>query len=375
MIDKQSPEIIGESHNAEMLPVNVIRIIRDFPKPHEDFFLLAQKIPTWARLVITDSALALIVARAWQFDGLPQNGAFDRICKYVLLQPIKICKAMGFPENDRTIRILSRFHICQKDSVKYLLLLRDLLNYESAAFDVLDFSTTISHFELNHLAFGREAFGHYQDTASLGWYLNLPAALRHYIGCLYAKADEQYTDTAKDLLGGIKPLDCFHNAIESVSYLKRYICEKTRIEEAEEQLSCSFGTTWPPPPIPGTARIVPIQSLADFDAVTQKFRHHTFSTQRILIGEYYVYQLQSKPSYLIGVEFVNNSWVLDIFCGENNVTCTEDQNYSMIIDWLLSAPALSKSLPDECRQKYLQNISRNCGISVNRDKCHQSCQL
>ena len=113
-------ELLPPTKDWATIPVN-IQVIREFPKPHEELFTLAEKVPYWWQLANSAPVLAFMVARCWCFDGLPKEGFIERVKKYVLLKRTEICEVMGFPANDRTVRLLQRVWINSEDSTPFLI--------------------------------------------------------------------------------------------------------------------------------------------------------------------------------------------------------------------------------------------------------------
>jgi len=307
----------------------------------------------WRQLVESDPVLALLFARGEEFGGI-------RPWPLVLASKEATCGSVGFPGNERTVRLLRRFVIDPEHAIRNLLLLRYLLAHEPWAFDVLEARQMICLDDIVHLAVGLENFERWGDLNAIEWFFRLPAPIRHFIGRLYAAADPFHNRCVEALIGPVKPLSDFHSKDEAIDWLKAFADWKEKIEIAE---LADDSSQWPEPPIPGTKTILPICSWDEFDAQFQSPRFY-LDTHRVLLGEYYFYRLVVGQASMLGIAFVGGNWVIDQLLGPDGTNLQEEQICAEVEQWLRSAPESSRDI--SCRQSawrlHLSRLAAKAGL-------------
>lgn len=339
-----------------------IRALCRFPKPHEEMFLLVKTDPYWLQLLRSSPVLAFMVARCWHFDGLPQEESADRVRRYVRLKRSSICAAMGFPSDPRTVRLILRMQMCEKNIIRNLLLLRELLHWEPATRDILNRGGYITTHQLSRLALGDRWLGlHPVDNfRGLAWFFKLPAARRYWLADRYFSACS-LSDLLNAFLKPVRGLGQFRNERQAVSYFVDFQRRRAAIWRAEEHLRLNaFG--WPEPPIQPTERITPVLSVEVLEREGQQMRHCVASySSQIFLGDYYVYRVEGLTPCTLGIHYRDRSWKIDQLKGERNEKPTED-TFKMVKDWLITAPKQNRD--SSIRRQYLQAISKLCGLPL-----------
>lgn len=319
--------------SSRSLPAHLIRAIRNFPKPHDPYFKLARSNMLWRQLVESDPVLALLFARGEDFGGI-------RSWPLLLASKEATCGSVGFPGNERTVRLLRRFVIDPEHAIRDLLLLRYLLAHEPWAFDVLEAWQTICLDDIVHLAVGLEDFERWGDLNAIEWFFRLPAPIRHFIGRLYGESESFDSVLVKSLIGSVKSLSDFQNPAEAISWLADYAGAIERIELAEAEVD---EPDWPEPPIPGTETIVPIQNLEELESVSQSQQQH-LDAQGVLDGESYFYRVLSGPPSTLQITFENGCWGLSKHQGQDGINVQDPSIQQEIENWLLTAPESSHDI-------------------------------
>ena len=215
-----------------------IQVIREFPKPHEELFTLAEKVPYWWQLSNSAPVLAFMVARCWCFDGLPKEGFIERVKKYVLLKRTEICEVMGFPANDRTVRLLQRVWINSEDSTPYLIadlkVMNMLMRWEPSSYEVWEHEEYISDSDICRLATGCHmsrdcpwTFRKYHFWVSLHrseWFFRIPLAKRMWLTKNYGHAARHYDrfPVHQHFLKDLTPLFRLRSYQQAETYLRKF---------------------------------------------------------------------------------------------------------------------------------------------------------
>ena len=340
-----------------------IRALCRFPEPHEDMFLLAKSVPYWLQLLRSSPVLAFMVARCWHFDGYPQEGAEVRIRRYVGFKRSAICAAMGFPSDQKTVRLISRMHMCKEKIIGNLLLLRELLHWEPATRDILNRGGYVSTHQLCRLALG-DRWNDWispENLAGLVWFFKLPAARRYWLADRYLSA-VSLSDLLKAFLKPARGLWHFRNERQAVSYFVEYHRRRAAIWKAEEQLKLNaFG--WPEPPIQPTEKINPVLSVEALEREGRQMRHCVASyASKIFLGDYYVYRVEGPAHCTLGIRYRDGSWKIDQLKAERNEQPPDDSIFKMVDDWLLSAPQNKRQ--SSARGDFLAAISKLSGLPL-----------
>lgn len=329
--------------------------------------LLAKSDLYWSQLLKNSPILAFLVARCWHFDGQPEEGAGDRIRRYVRLKRSGICGELGFPSDQRTVRLVSRMQICREGLVTHLLMLRTLLRWEPSARDILERGRHITASQLSHLAIGEnwsELFP-WDDLQNTKWFFQLPAVRRFSLAQQYLTAT-RLSELQKVFLEPIKSLACLRNERKASAYIDAYLKRKKSIMTAVKRLDRSFDcSAWPDPPIPSTETITPVLSFAALEAEGKRMDHCVAEyASRIVHGDYYVYRVEGSIPCTLGIHYTGGSWKIDQIKGERNEPVQDQSISKMLDDWLRSAPAQIRNSSARC--EYLQKISKVCGLPTIR---------
>lgn len=343
-----------DHQSSREVPYSLIRKIRSFPEPHDRYFQLAVSNPAWRSLAESDSVLAWVVAHSEELAGIPASQLLAAGCKE------QMCASAGFPGSVQTVRLLRRLSIGAEQAMFGILLLRELLRHEPAAFDVLEASSEVNAQDLTHLAVGNESFDGWGNLRELGWFFPLPAAVRHLIGRLYAAAVPCDNKCVAALIGPVKLLSGFNNKDEAIDWLKEYAGWKDKIELAELDDESS---DWPDPPIPGTGTIIPIRSSGELCPEFQRLWLN-LDTHRVVSGDYYFYRLVAGQTCLLGIAFVSGSWVIDDLLGSDGSILQDVQIRSEVENWLILAKESSRDI--NCRQAvwrlHLSRVAAKAGL-------------
>lgn len=359
-----SADLRKPSNLANICLVPSISDIRDlcrFPKPRKDLLALAKSEPYWLQLFRSSPVIAFLVARCWHFDDQAEVGAGLRTSRYVRMKRSAICGSMGFPSDPRTVRLISRMHI-NEELVQNLLLLRELLRWEPATRDILDRSKHVSTRDLMEIAVGyrRSQVVSPEDIHQLTWFLKMPAAkrywmLEHYLeACRPRELDYLFLEPPR-------PLDQFRSERSAVSWIVNYQQRSLSIWLAKQKLNVrDYG--WPDPPIPPAPPITPVTSAEELEAEGKQLSHCVGSyVEQILLGNYYVYRVEGSVRSTLGIQYGNNSWIIDQLKGERNAKPPEEI-LKLVNDWLLSAPTQERDT--SMRQAYLHAISELSGLPL-----------
>lgn len=341
----------------QTFPLGDIRAIRNFPKPHERYFVLAGASTFWANLLRSDTALALIVAHGDEFAGEQFSLAKLNASKEDL------CALAGFPGSERTVLLLRRFVIEPDVSLRCLLLLRWLLVQEPYAYEVLEAKADISADDLIHLAIGERSFDNWGDLRTLEWFFALPAALRHFIGHLWADATEYCSTIADEILGPVKTLSDFRDQAEAIAWLKGYSEAKRCIEMAELEVE---HPCWPEPPVAGTPTIQPIRTSDELDEECLRLDHHmNVFSHEVLKGECYFYKVLAPESATLRIALEGEQWVISTIQGQGGIKVQDHGIQAEINAWLLAAPEPSGDIESrrEPWRQYLSQVARKAGLA------------
>jgi len=365
----------------ETTPEN-IQVIRRFPKPHDDLFKLAQSVPYWWQLANSAPVLAFMVARCWYFDSLPRTESEKRVGAYLLMKRTAICDVLGFPDNPRTLRLLSKFEMeaggLTAITIRYLKILRLLLRWEPMAFEILEHEDQIRWQELYKLAtgtvcppdLGTDDLGsqdYWDSLPRCEWFFKLPASKRHWLVdrcCSLARNGQLFSFTQYIFLGNVKPLHHFRNERKALAYIDDYQRKITLISRSIDGLD--YGSfCWPDPPIHGNSMIKPILSLEELESEGEELQHcigSTYYKVSILHGYYYIYRMELPCRCTIGIFFYRGKWELREVRGKNNVKIKEPEILTALESWLTNAPTVDTQRSP--RQDYLQSISKVCGLPL-----------
>jgi hypothetical protein len=274
---------------------------------------------------------------------------------------------MGFPPNERSVRLLSKVRTCRAEMVGHLHLLRELLRWEPSTWNILDRTRYITEKQLTELAVGRKIawadFTSWESIPGLSWFFQLPAAERHWLASQYVdipKLDE----IEKAFMEPLMLLPRFRGVRKAASYLFDYKRRRKAIQESKAQLSQGIDTFgWPNPPIPPTRGITPVISFVELEQVGRKM-HNCIATYapRILFGDYYVYLVEGPCPCAVGICYTNGAWKIDQIECEDCKPPPDRHTSSVVEDWLQSAPPQERN--SSIRKKYLQAISKLCGLPL-----------
>lgn len=329
--------------------------------------MLAKSDLYWSQLLRSSPILAFLVVRCWHFDGQPEEGAAERIRRYIRQKRSGICAAMGFPSDQRTVRLVSRMQMCREGLVTHLLLLRALLRWESSARDILERGKHVTASQLSRLAIGEnwsELFP-WDNLQNAAWFFQLPAVRRFWLAQQYLTAS-RLSELQKAFMEPIKSLACFRSERKAVAYFVEYLKRKNAIMTAAKLLDRSIdGFAWPDPPVPLTETVIPVLSFAALTAEGKRMEHCVAEyAPRIVRGEYYVYRVEGSIPCTLGIQYTGGSWKIDQVKGARNEPVQDQSISKMLDDWLRSAPAQKRNSSARC--EYLQEISKISGLSTIR---------
>ena len=329
--------------------------------------MLAKSDLYWSQLLRSSPILAFLVARCWHFDGQPEEGATVRIRRYLRQKRSGICAEMGFPSDQRTVRLISRMQLCREGLVTHLLLLRALLRWEPSARDILERGKHVTASQLSRLAIGEnwsELFP-WDNLQHAAWFFRLPAVRRFWLAQQFLTAS-RLSDLQKAFMDPIKSLACFRNERKAVAYFVEYLKRKNAIMTAAKLLDRSIdGFAWPDPPIPPTKQITPVLSFAALEAEGKRMEHCVAEyAPRIVRGDYYVYRIEGSIHCTLGIQYTGGSWKVDQVKGKRNKPVQDQRTSKMLDAWLRSAPVQNRIF--SARWEYLQAISKVCGLPTIR---------
>jgi hypothetical protein len=362
----------------EAIPEN-IRVIRQFPKPHDHLFHLAKTIPYWWQLANSAPALAFLVARCWCFDGLPKEGSVERIRAYVLLKRTEICGAFGFLATQRTVHLLSRVLVSPAASTLIfdLKVMRKLLRWEPSTYDILEQFDEITTRQLSLLATGPDLGDESTWKGKIWihlpwceWFFRLPAAKRFLLTHLYHEADRKSSDVViRAFLGDPIPFIRFRNERKAFACLHDYLKHARKIRMARYEVS-EGELGWPEPPIESTEQIIPILSCEELEAEGDAMKHCVaFYKTWILRGDYYVYRMQGQYRCTVGIEFQNGSWKIDQVRGIGNERVSDPATLRLIEKWIASAPATKRT--NSSQSDCFKEVARICGLPLRGVRIQQ----
>ena len=369
----------------EDFPEN-IQVIRGFPKPHEDLFELAEQVPYWWQLARSAPTLAFLVARCWFFDALPRGESVQRVRQYVLMKRSAICAALGFPSDQRTLRLLLKFRLNAEVAMPFvindLMVLKLLLRYEPSALELLEQAEQIGTNEICLLSTGL-GFGGISSKTEISrglfldtlpqceWFFRLPASKRHWLAQRFITTDEttKYVEVVRLLLGTVKPFTRFQNERKAIAYLERYLGHASAIQRVRLSLD-PRRLGWPEPPIVPVRGIVPILSFEDLRKEGSEMQHcAALYWDNILLGKFYVYRIERDCRCTIGIRFNNGSWRISEVKGRNNQAIEDPEIMEILNNWIESSPASKvRSAP---RLDYLNAIAKTCGIPMRNFRDEQ----
>ena len=357
-----------------------IQVIRGFPKPHEDLFELAEQVPYWWQLARSAPTLAFLVARCWYFDALPRGESVERVRQYVLMKRADICGALGFPSDQRTLRLLLKFRINAEVAMPFvindLMILKLLLRYEPSALELLEQAEQIGTNEICLLATGLHFDENPRHDYHIGrgmlwgtlphceWYFRLPAAKRQWLSHRFVKADITVThvDAVRLLLGEVQPFTRFQNERKAINYLEGYLARVSAIRRTRYNLD-PHHLGWPEPPIVPVRGIIPILSYEELRKEGNEMQHCVTSYwDDILLGKFYAYRIERDCRCTIGIRFYYGSWRISEVKGKNNQAIEDPEIMAILNNWIESSPASKvRSAP---RLDYLNAIAKTCGIPM-----------
>lgn len=353
------------------LPTTTIRTIRRFPKPHADLFDLALTLPSWLQFLESAPTLAFLVARCWLFDGLPETEAPARIRAYLLMRRSAICGALGFSPTTKTVRILSRIKTGGWPNCLPLLILRELLRREPSTMDILEHLPEISAEDIERLAIGGTGnqclmIRNCRQVASLGWFFQLPAAKRFFLGSLYEKTRQDRELAEVAFLETIRPLAALRNERKAIAYLQDFQCRRDLIKGACRKIrNEEVADIWPSPPLTGTQSIVPITSLKELALEGHIMRHCVAGlTLEILQGKYFVYRISAPQRCTLSLRFRDGQWTVDQLLGRNNAAVSDPTVCQEVEEWLGHAPSHERNASTS--SKFLHAIAHLTGLPIRR---------
>ncbi|MEI6323534.1 MAG: PcfJ domain-containing protein [bacterium] len=365
----------------EVSPEN-IQAIRRFPKPHDDLFELAESVPYWWQLANSAPVLAFMVARCWYFDKLPRKESAQRVKQYVLMKRSAICAAFGFPTNQRTVRLLSKFDLKGQVAMPFmitdLMILRLLLRWEPSALEILEDVYSIGTSEICNLATGLRFDEDPRHSYEIGrgslfltlpqceWFFRLPASKRHWLSYRFIQAEvmANVVEIVKIFLGDVIPFTHFHNERKAVAYLKKYWHHAKAIHRARASLNLDQ-LEWPEPPLVSPEGILPILSYNSFQQEREEMKHCIGSyLNQILLGIYYVYRMEEDCRCTIGIRFSSGSWQIDQVRGINNEEIKDLEVMHAIENWIANSP--SSKVHNTPRLNYLSMISKISGLPLRK---------
>ena len=356
-----------------------IQVIRRFPKPHEDLFTLAETIPYWWQLADSSSALAFMVARCWCFDGLPKKGHIERIQRYVLLKRTKICEVMGFPANNRTVRLLHRGYISPEEQTPCLIadlkVLRMLLRWEPSAYEILEQCDRIDIRQISLLATGIDLsdrptwmiqkYYFWSSLSGCDWFFRLPSAKRAWLVGLYRPAAMRHEDVLiQAFLDEVPPLNHFRNERKAASYLKPYLQKAKAINIAKYRVMDNV-LAWPEPPIEPCDGLFAIPSYAALACEASEMHHCIESyANRIFLGSYYAYRMELPRRCTVGIRFHQDRWQIEQVRGKHNEEITDSVIMTALDHWLSNSS--TRDIHRTPQLDYLKEISKRCGIPLRK---------
>lgn len=356
-----------------------IRLIRQLPQPHDDLFGIAREIPPWWELLRSSPVLAFMVGRCWCFDGLPREGSRERMAAYVRLRRREICGKLGFPSTENTVRLLERFLLSSEQQTPLVIadlkILRQLLRWEPGTYPILGNRGQFGREEIHHLATGRNPsdwpewiskrqLDFWMGLPACEWFFRLPAPVRFHLAGLYISA--AYTQEDKVVMAFLEALPPFRhlrNERKARSYLQSYLQKVEGIVEARTGL-LDDTTEWPSPPLESIEGISPIESFEELERESLAMDHCIVSySDRILLGYYYAYRLETPCRGTIGISLSEAGWAIDQIRGFENEDLSDPELLSRLHAWVSNR---SDRRNDTRRFQIWRDLSESCGLPLRK---------
>ena len=307
------------------VPAEVRNAIAPFQSRQWHLCAMAARCPGSLDLITSNPALAYGLASSWAFTSHPSKEGMRLSRRLIGLRRRSICGALGFPESEASVSVLSKIP-ASACCIPWLLTIRDLLRDP-------DWHKTLLHLpSLNRAVL--ELLGHRAVRRR-----TTPALLHHLSG------------SSANILSGLIELmsmqrelgdsgnERFHSVgqiLELRDDLLMRIChpevqsDVQRRDEAHIQ-----NLPFPKPPIPGTESIIAIENL---DLLSQeareqhncvmKYRHSVFACSM-----YFYRVLKPERATLSIVSNAAGEWRLDELLGARNAP-VPDETRQAIARWI-----------------------------------------
>lgn len=296
---------------------------------------------------------------------------------YVRLRRREICGKLGFPSSEKTVRLLERFLLSSEQQTPLVIadlkILRQLLRWEPGTYPILENRGQFGREEIHHLATGRNPsdwpewipkrqLDFWMGLPASEWFFRLPAPVRFHLAGLYISAAYTQEDmVVMAFLEALPPFRHLRNERKARSYLQSYLQKVESIVEARTGL-LDDTTEWPSPPLEPIEGISPIESFEDLERESLAMDHCIVSySDRIFLGYYYAYRLETPCRGTVGIRFSEGRWVIDQVRGHRNEDLSDPEITGILHAWVSTSSPAGNGIP---RSQIWKELSASCGLPL-----------
>ena len=328
-LDFMTPRSLVLNRNSLSLPST----INALPSHGRDVAALVQGFPEALDLVRTNLALGVCIACAGAWDSL-RGDANELTVRLLRMRRREACAALGFPGTEGTVRLLAKI-LPEACSVPVLMRLRRKLAKPGLG-EVLRHVPVI----------GKEALflaAHWQwgQSVSIPLFREME---RESDGAALPK----YGSLLEDTIQMRERLNRDGRPFRSLAEVKR--CHNrlaANMNDGANGRDClALDLKFPPPPIPGTERILALDSPSMLIDEGRRQRHCVaIKAEEVASGQMYVYRILAPERATLSIIRAGTGWEFGELRGPGNRPVAE-RTKQFVSDWFLRSQDIKT--PCEC---------------------------